>query len=501
MKRIITLLLMLTLIGSLLSACGNIMEDNEEIARGTIDTSIAGTDVRNDEESNTIHTHEYVAEIKVATCTKDGYTLHSCICGDSYSDNKVGASGHSFGAWKTTTEPTVLATGKAERICSKCNEVQTKTLGQIIENHKHSYTSQITVSPTCKEEGEKIYSCFCGEKYSVPINTVCHQYSRITTNPTCTTEGYTTYTCSVCGTFYRDDFAQPIEHDWYDESCITPTICLSCSAIADFQTGFDAGHDWIESTCTTPSICRACGYTAGVAEGHDYLRWDIGNYPTCTEEGYEVSWCTKCDNEEHRPVGPRGHKYVAGICSVCGDDNNVYSNVNGVTLNYTTLSLNIGEVKQLISTVSPSNAGNKKVIWSSSNSSVAQVSSTGKVTAEGKGSATITVTTVDGGYFATCTVAVKEPQLTVSISMGVGYYMSSSGSVRGVFAETIASGGSGNYVEYYIKVYYNGDLVAEGAQDEMVVTLANGTYTSEVYVKDSSGNEATASKTVSYQGY
>ena len=79
--------------------------------------------------------------------------------------------------------------------------------------------------------------------------------------------------------------------------------------------------------------------------------------------------------------------------------------------------------------------------------------------------------------------------------------MSSSSSVRGVYTEAIASGGSGSYVEYYIKVYYNGTLVAEGAEDQMIVTLANGTYTAEVYVKDSNGNEARNTGSMTLSGY
>ena len=86
--------------------------------------------------------------------------------------------------------------------------------------------------------------------------------------------------------------------------------------------------------------------------------------------------------------------------------------VSGVQISKTTLSLNVGDTQQLTATVSPSNADNKNVTWSSSNSSVAQVSSTGKITAKGAGSTTITVTTVDGNYTAKCTVTVAAPPAT-----------------------------------------------------------------------------------------
>lgn len=169
---------------------------------------------------------------------------------------------------------------------------------------------------------------------------------------------------------------------------------------------------------------------------------------------------------------------------------------SGVTLNKTSIQLEKGGTETLTATVNPSNASNKNVTWSSSDTSVATVSSSGKITAKGKGSAVITVKTDDGGYTASCEVNVKEPKLTVSASIGIGYYASSSSNVRGVFCQVKPSGGSGNYVEYAIKLYYNGTLVAEASKNEVIVTpVKNGSYTAEVYVKDSSGNEATATQT------
>lgn len=79
--------------------------------------------------------------------------------------------------------------------------------------------------------------------------------------------------------------------------------------------------------------------------------------------------------------------------------------VTGVKLDQTTLTLNAGKSAQLTATVSPSNATNKSVTWSASNSNVSV--SGGKVTAKTAGSAIVTVTTADGGYAAQCNVTVN----------------------------------------------------------------------------------------------
>ena len=78
-----------------------------------------------------------------------------------------------------------------------------------------------------------------------------------------------------------------------------------------------------------------------------------------------------------------------------------------VTLDKSEISLPEGESVTLTASVAPSYASNKEVTWSSSNTSVATVDASGKVTAVKAGSATITVTTCDGGFTATCAVTVK----------------------------------------------------------------------------------------------
>ena len=90
---------------------------------------------------------------------------------------------------------------------------------------------------------------------------------------------------------------------------------------------------------------------------------------------------------------------------------NVYTNpVTGVSLSKSTLGINEGSSASLTATVSPSNATNKEVTWTTSNSSVVKVNN-GELTAVKVGTATVTATTVDGGFTASCNVTVNEKPL------------------------------------------------------------------------------------------
>ena len=86
--------------------------------------------------------------------------------------------------------------------------------------------------------------------------------------------------------------------------------------------------------------------------------------------------------------------------------NETEAKVTGVSVSPTTLSLVEGTSEQLRATVTPSDAADKTVSWTSSDAAVATVDNTGKVTAVKAGSATITVKTADGGKTATCAVTV-----------------------------------------------------------------------------------------------
>ena len=90
--------------------------------------------------------------------------------------------------------------------------------------------------------------------------------------------------------------------------------------------------------------------------------------------------------------------------------------VTGITLNQSSVAMQTNSEAQLVANVLPSNATNKEVVWSSSSSFIVSVDENGKLTSHGiKGKATITATTVDGGFTACCTVTVgSESSMSLS---------------------------------------------------------------------------------------
>lgn len=108
--------------------------------------------------------------------------------------------------------------------------------------------------------------------------------------------------------------------------------------------------------------------------------------------------------------------------------------VTGVSFETAELELIPGASHTLTAVVEPYTAINKNVTYISSNPAVATVNANGKITAHSVGSATVTVTTADGGFTATCAVTVKEGEPLIRFDFtgaegitqsGVGYVITS----------------------------------------------------------------------------
>jgi uncharacterized protein YjdB len=117
-------------------------------------------------------------------------------------------------------------------------------------------------------------------------------------------------------------------------------------------------------------------------------------YAFCYDDVFDKSSTINC---------PSPTKAVVTIGGFYGLNNVL---VTGVSLNATSVSLPTGATSQLTATVAPSNATNQSVSWSSGNTTVATVNSSGLVKGVAAGTATIAVTTQDGAKTAACVVTV-----------------------------------------------------------------------------------------------
>ena len=165
--------------------------------------------------------------------------------------------------------------------------------------------------------------------------------------------------------------------------------------------------------------------------------------------------------------------------------------VTSVSLDRTSLTLEIGESYTLVATVSPSNATDKSITWSSTDSSVASVSG-GKVTAKSEGATTITAT-AHNGKTAICTVTVNEPASEVvevtSVSLNKTSLTLEIGESETLTATVLPSNATNKSVTWTSSV-------------QSVATVANGKVTAvgsgtaTITATTSNGKKATCSVTV-----
>lgn len=115
-------------------------------------------------------------------------------------------------------------------------------------------------------------------------------------------------------------------------------------------------------------------------------------------------------------------------CSTSNGKVTITKAVTSIKLNKSSVTLKKGETSQLTATVSPGDATDKTVTYSTSNSKVATVSSSGKITAKGGGTATITAKA--GGKTATCKVTVTVAQTGISASGSTSKSVEMGGSLK-----------------------------------------------------------------------
>ena len=182
---------------------------------------------------------------------------------------------------------------------------------------------------------------------------------------------------------------------------------------------------------------------------HDWGPWETVLPPTAEREGLDLRTCQTCGTQESREIP----KLVT---------------VTGVTLNANAQTINAGSTFQLAATVAPANADNKAVTWSSSDTAVATVDASGLVTAKAEGTATITVTTVEGGKTAQCVITV--PHVPVPVT----------GVTLNANAQIINAGSTFQLTETVAPANADNKAVTWSSSDTAVATVdANGLVTAK----------------------
>ena len=150
--------------------------------------------------NSTEHTPKYLSVITLPTCTEQGYTTYTCICGNSYIDDYVDATGHSHTS-KIITPATHTTTGIEKFTCA-CGDSYTEVIAKL---EKHNYEAVVT-PPTCTEQGYTTYTCDCGESYADNyVNATGHKYD----NSVCTVCGNTQSFTGIKGDyFYKNGVRQ-----------------------------------------------------------------------------------------------------------------------------------------------------------------------------------------------------------------------------------------------------------------------------------------------------
>lgn len=164
--------------------------------------------------------------------------------------------------------------------------------------------------------------------------------------------------------------------------------------------------------------------------------------------------------------------------------------VSGVVVSPSTLTLGTGATQQLTATIAPTNATNKSVTWSSNNTNVATVNTSGLVTAVAAGTATITAKTVDGGKISTSTVTVTATTVSVtSVSITPSTVPLTTGGTYQLSASIVPSNATNKNVTWkssntgVATITATGLVTATGAGScTITVTTADGSKTANALV-------------------
>ena len=289
--------------------------------------SICG-DEKTEKVSATGHQHTEIRNKKEATCKETGYSGDTWCkdCGKKILSGQTIAKteNHSWDAGKVTTKATCTEEGEKTFTCSICGDKKTEKVSAT--GHRHTEIRN-KKEATCKEEGYSgdTWCKDCGKKIlsgQAIAKTEDHSWNQgeITKEPTCKEEGEKTFTCSICGNTKTEKVSTADHQHMEIRNQKNPT----CK---------EAGYSG-DTYCADCGVKISSGKTIAKTKNHSWDGGVITTEPTCTERGEKTFTCTICGNTNTKKVNATGHSYGAykvvkeptnkrkGLksktCSVCG---------------------------------------------------------------------------------------------------------------------------------------------------------------------------------------
>ena len=370
---------------------------------------------------NVNHVHQYGSWMtaKAATCLEEGMQMKTCsLCGDKKTQTTA-KTGHTE-VKDAAVEATCTSTGKTEGShCSVCGTVikaQTE-----IAKKAHTYGSwKVVKSVTCTVDGSKERSCTeCGKKETQAIAETGHtEVKDAAVEATCTSTGKTEGShCSVCGTVIKaqTEIAKKA-HTWGAWKTISSATvfapkkqkrtCTKCKASEIRFSGekLKKTISVTQSSLTMQVKQKTTAFRVTFANGDSVKSWKSSNTNVVEVSGKTNGTCT---------ITAQSKTGSATITITLKSDLKKSIKVNvqkgavaasSLKLPSSKVEVKKGKTFTLKPVVAPITS-QSKVTYSTSNKSVATVSSSGVIKGVKKGTAKITVKA--GTKKVVCTVIVK----------------------------------------------------------------------------------------------
>ncbi len=262
----------------------------------------------------TAHTHKYETETIAPTCGSMGATIKSCECGDyEITDVKEATGNHNY-RFEETVAPTCIDKGFDVYTCTVCGD-------SYRDNEKeptgiHDYAEKVCVNCGARRRGEnKVLEApiYVGDSISVSFTSL-DDIACFTFIP----ESSGSYTFETTGC--ADTYA---ELTGSDGKLLASDDDSALAVNARINASFIKGREYIFTVDV--SDLKECTFTVKLYE-HTHSFVSFTEPATCAYEGSTEYTCTECFYKTTVTTPPTGiHKYVDGICEVCGDIDTSYS--------------------------------------------------------------------------------------------------------------------------------------------------------------------------------